>query len=67
MQARAGSQTTDRVFKLESEFTVVGRSMMEHADPDDLGRGDDSEPGPPAVNGKAFKINGECGCTYRLR
>jgi Cu-Zn family superoxide dismutase len=27
------------VCRLDGEFTVVGRSVMVHADPDDLGRG----------------------------
>merc|ERR1719265_2612331 len=48
----------DRLIKLDGEFTVVGRSMMVHADPDDLGRGDDSERG---VNGKTSKTTGNAG------
>lgn len=32
---------------------------MVHADPDDLGRGDNSEPGPPPVNGKASKAGSQ--------
>ena len=43
---------------LQGEFTVVGRSMMVHADPDDLGRGDHSEPG---MNGKTSKTTGNAG------
>merc|ERR1712232_1440916 len=35
--------------------------MMVHADPDDLGNGDNSEPGPPPVNGKASKVTGNAG------
>lgn len=44
-----------------AEFSVVGRSVMVHADPDDLGRGDNSQPGPPPVNGKASKVTGNAG------
>ncbi|CAJ1365318.1 unnamed protein product [Effrenium voratum] len=44
-----------------AEFSVVGRSVMVHADPDDLGKGDNSEPGPPPVNGKASKATGNAG------
>lgn len=29
----------DRLIKLSGEYTVVGRSVMVHADPDDLGKG----------------------------
>jgi 2,3-bisphosphoglycerate-dependent phosphoglycerate mutase len=34
---------------------------MVHADEDDLGTGDNSEPGPPPVNGKASKATGNAG------
>eukprot|EP00971_Amphidinium_carterae_P175390 3476733-Amphidinium_carterae.1 len=37
---------------------------MVHADPDDLGKGDNSEPGgngKPPVNGKASKVTGNAG------
>eukprot|EP00438_Fugacium_kawagutii_P006467 Skav206264 [mRNA] locus=scaffold265:209552:225439:- [translate_table: standard] len=44
-----------------AEFSVLGRSVMVHADPDDLGRGDNSQPGPPPVNGKASKVTGNAG------
>eukprot|EP00976_Prorocentrum_cordatum_P008963 178561-Prorocentrum_minimum.AAC.5 len=40
------------------EYSVIGRSMMVHADPDDLGRGDHSEPG---TNGKTSKTTGNAG------
>jgi len=43
------------------EFSVLGRSVMVHADADDLGCGDNSEPGPPPVNGKASKATGNAG------
>ena len=29
----------DRLIKLSGEYSVVGRSVMVHADPDDLGKG----------------------------
>jgi len=48
----------DRFIKLEGEHSVVGRSMMIHADPDDLGRGDNSQSG---VNGKCSKETGNVG------
>ena len=51
----------DRLIKLSREFSVIGRSFMVHADEDDLGRGDNSEPGPPPVNGKASKATGNAG------
>mmetsp|Transcript_148610 Transcript_148610/g.360725 ORF Transcript_148610/g.360725 Transcript_148610/m.360725 type:complete len:182 (-) Transcript_148610:51-596(-) len=51
----------DRLIMLEGETSVVGRSFMVHADPDDLGKGDNSEPGPPPVNGKASKATGNAG------
>jgi len=48
----------DKLVKLEGPFTVVGRSVMVHADEDDLGTGDHSEPG---VNGKTSKTTGNAG------
>mmetsp|Transcript_20798 Transcript_20798/g.47523 ORF Transcript_20798/g.47523 Transcript_20798/m.47523 type:complete len:176 (-) Transcript_20798:336-863(-) len=57
----AKGEIIDKLIKLEGEFTVVGRSMMVHADEDDLGTGDNSEPGPPPVNGKASKATGNAG------
>ena len=57
----AGTITSDLI-KLEAgEGGVLGRSFMVHADPDDLGRGDNSEPGPPPVNGKCSKVTGNAG------
>merc|ERR1712066_1163000 len=32
----AKGEITDKLIKLEGEFSVIGRSMMVHADPDDL-------------------------------
>lgn len=48
----------DKHIKLEGAFTVVGRSIMVHADEDDLGTGDHSEPG---TNGKTSKTTGNAG------
>lgn len=48
----------DRLIKLEGVTSVVGRSVMVHEDRDDLGRGDNSEPG---VNGKTSKTTGNAG------
>merc|ERR1719284_2162119 len=48
----AKSRITDKLIKIFGEYTVVNRSMMVHADPDDLGRGDlmgwPETPAPPA-------------------
>ena len=49
------------LIKLDGEFSVIGRSFMVHADEDDLGRGDSSQPGPPPVNGKASLVTGNAG------
>mmetsp|Transcript_9082 Transcript_9082/g.22241 ORF Transcript_9082/g.22241 Transcript_9082/m.22241 type:complete len:195 (+) Transcript_9082:133-717(+) len=49
---------SDHLIKLDGEYTVVGRSVMVHADEDDLGRGDHSEPG---TNGKTSKTTGNAG------
>jgi len=57
----AKGEMTDKLIKLEGETSVIGRSMMIHADEDDLGTGDNSEPGPPPVNGKASKATGNAG------
>mmetsp|Transcript_4007 Transcript_4007/g.8097 ORF Transcript_4007/g.8097 Transcript_4007/m.8097 type:complete len:187 (-) Transcript_4007:53-613(-) len=43
------------------EYSVVGRSVMVHADEDDLGLGNNDQPGPPPVNGKASKATGNAG------
>jgi len=60
---RAKGQMIDSLVKLRGPYSVIGRSMMVHADPDDLGRGDNSkahEPGPPK-NGFVSKITGNAG------
>lgn len=48
----AKGKMTDKYIKLFGEYTVVGRSMMIHADPDDLGEGPlegwPEKPPPPA-------------------
>ena len=48
----------NRKVKLAGPYTVVGRSVMVHADEDDLGRGDHSQPG---VNGHTSKTTGNAG------
>lgn len=53
----------DRLIKLTGEYSVIGRSMMVHANEDDLGFGDNSkadEPGPPQ-DGFVSKITGNAG------
>merc|ERR1712107_101800 len=57
----AKGEIFDKLIKLEGPYTVVGRPMMVHGDPDDLGKGDNSEPGPPPVNGKASLVTGNAG------
>ena len=52
---------TSTLVKLYGPYSVVGRSFMVHADADDLGKGDNSEPGPPPKNGKCSKVTGNCG------
>jgi Cu-Zn family superoxide dismutase len=54
----AKGEIVDKLIKLTGEHSVVGRSMMVHADPDDLGKGDHSEPG---TNGKTSKTTGNAG------
>jgi len=52
----------DKLIKLEGVYSVVGRSFMVHADPDDLGKGDNSDPHTkPPVNGKCSKVTGNAG------
>merc|ERR1711879_456878 len=57
----AKGEIKDKLIKLEGETTVIGRSMMVPADEDDLGTGNNDEPGPPPVNGKASKATGNAG------
>jgi len=56
---------TDKLIKLFGEYTVVERSMMVHADPDDLGKGDLEgwEPGKPlpAAPAQHTKTTGNAG------
>ena len=59
----AAGTISDKLIKLDGPFSVIGRSFMVHADPDDLGRGDNSKaglPGPPA-NGFVSKVTGNAG------
>lgn len=51
----------DHLVKLSGPYSVIGRSFMVHEDPDDLGKGDNSQPGPPPVNGKASLVTGNAG------
>lgn len=53
--------TTHYISLTAGAACVVGRSFMVHADPDDLGKGDNSEPGPPPVNGKCSFVTGNAG------
>jgi len=60
---KSSGSMKDRLVKLFGPTTVVGRSVMVHADEDDLGLGDNSkanEPGPPQ-NGFVSKITGNAG------
>eukprot|EP00670_Eutreptiella_braarudii_P007414 CAMPEP_0174289582 /NCGR_PEP_ID=MMETSP0809-20121228/25546_1 /TAXON_ID=73025 ORGANISM="Eutreptiella gymnastica-like, Strain CCMP1594" /NCGR_SAMPLE_ID=MMETSP0809 /ASSEMBLY_ACC=CAM_ASM_000658 /LENGTH=333 /DNA_ID=CAMNT_0015387617 /DNA_START=57 /DNA_END=1058 /DNA_ORIENTATION=- len=60
----AEGQIDDKLIKLFGEYTVEGRSMMVHADPDDLGRGPlegwPEVPAPPAP-GQHTKTTGNAG------
>lgn len=62
-QGVAKGRIIDHLIKIVGapEHSVVGRSVMVHADEDDLGRGDNSQPGPPPINGKASKATGNAG------
>ena len=58
----ASGVIVDHLVKLDGPTSVVGRSFMVHADPDDLGRGDNSLAHvKPPVNGKCSKITGNAG------
>merc|ERR1711920_613280 len=57
----AKGEMYDSLVKLEGEYSVIGRSFMIHVDEDDLGNGDNFEPGPPPVNGKASNAIGNAG------
>ena len=60
---RAKGKLFSNLVQLSGKFSVIGRSIMVHADPDDLGRGDNSMasmPGPPR-NGFVSKITGNAG------
>ena len=46
------------LLRLSGDLSIVGRSVMVHADADDLGKGDCSEPG---VNGKTSHTTGNAG------
>lgn len=48
----------DHLVKLDGPTSVLGRSVMVHEDPDDCGRGDNSQPG---VNGKTSLTTGNAG------
>ena len=59
----AAGTIIDPLVKLSGPYSVVGRSFMVHADPDDLGKGNNSKaglPGPPA-NGYVSKVTGNAG------
>jgi len=50
------------LIKLKGTYSVVGRSFMVHADPDDCGKGDNSmASSKPPVNGKVSKVTGNAG------
>jgi Cu-Zn family superoxide dismutase len=56
----ARGKITSDLIKLSGTHSVIGRSFMVHANPDDLGRGDNSKPDPP-VDGKCSKVTGNSG------
>merc|ERR1711939_595580 len=55
---KASGVIHDKLIKLSGPYSIIGRSVMVHADPDDLGKGDHSQPG---VNGKTSKTTGNAG------
>jgi len=57
-QGNSKGSLDDHLIKIEGPYTVVGRSVMVHEDPDDLGRGDNSIPGK---NGFTSKTTGNAG------
>jgi Cu-Zn family superoxide dismutase len=58
----ASGVIVDRFIKLQGPTSVLGRSIMVHADPDDCGRGDNSMGHvKPPVNGKCSKVTGNAG------
>jgi Cu-Zn family superoxide dismutase len=62
-EGKSSGSMKDHLVKIFGPTTCVGRSMMVHADEDDLGLGDNSkadEPGPPQ-NGFVSKITGNAG------
>ena len=54
----AQGKITTPLLDLAGELSIIGRSVMIHADEDDLGKGDHSEPG---VNGKTSLTTGNAG------
>jgi len=59
---QAKGQIYSSIVKLRGPYSVVGRSLMVHADPDDLGKGDNSEPhGNPPKNGFCSLVTGNAG------
>lgn len=62
-EGNSSGKITDKLVKLFGDTTVIGRSVMIHADEDDLGKGDNSkagEEGPPQ-NGFVSKLTGNAG------
>ena len=57
----AKGKINSTMVKLSGPYTVIGRSIMVHADPDDLGKGDNSQPGPPPKNGHCSLVTGNAG------
>jgi len=60
----AKGTVTDKLIKIFGEYTVIGRSMMIHADEDDLGRGDPAgwpEVPPPPAPAQHTKTTGNAG------
>ena len=55
---RAVGSIESNLLDLSGKFSIIGRSVMVHADRDDLGKGDNSEPG---VNGKTSLTTGNAG------
>ena len=54
----------DHLVKLKGPTSVIGRSFMVHADPDDLGRGDNSA-FPEPVRARRPPSEDACGGAHR--
>eukprot|EP00747_Dinoflagellata_sp_TGD_P213481 gnl/TRDRNA2_/TRDRNA2_86423_c0_seq1.p1 gnl/TRDRNA2_/TRDRNA2_86423_c0~~gnl/TRDRNA2_/TRDRNA2_86423_c0_seq1.p1 ORF type:complete len:229 (-),score=35.65 gnl/TRDRNA2_/TRDRNA2_86423_c0_seq1:160-846(-) len=58
----ARGEILDRLIKLEGATSVIGQSIIVHADPDNLGLSDNTESdSKPPMNSKVLKVTGNAG------